>query len=508
MLFKDKSLETIVQSIADSRFEVQIEEDQIREKLKDFYRGIQETDDYLIKYGFERDDKKEPIPRGSVNLTQKIIDKISLVYKYAPRRRLDVTEQMDKEKKTKLAEGQVFEPEQDIYTDWININPWFNRSLKTTERYKNLLHRVLYRPFYFPEAQRWQFFCETDYEPHFIDGDPLHPFAYSYPVKRDTRDTTRVRLLREEDYYVFWSDDAYFIYDSAGRVFTSPPWNPDAPDFGGMNPFGKMPLVEFIKNDAVDRYDENVGAIQLVDANQQINVALMNINMTMHHQMYSQMYITGLSELESKNVRTSPFTTWLLPLDANAGILNYSPEITASMQQIREQIQIIAWSCNVSVQWAMEGTPESGFSLTVRNIDLHESRENDVEIAEIQEKAIYDAISYQQDYYYKTNQLSNEERKLKLPKDANPVIDFQEIDFPINQAEEIDRWERLIKNNIVSPVDWIMSENPDMTEQEAVEKFERNKQYNKKYGGFQDLLREKITQQGGQIQGGEKRLEF
>ena len=503
MLFKDKSLDIITQTIIDGRQQVRIDENNVREKLKDFYRGIQSDDKYLTVFGFKDDDGQEMIPRGSINLTRKIIDKISLVYKYAPSRQLDSTVQANKQKKLSLKEGEMFEPEQDIYDQWCGDHPWFNRSLKTAERYKNLLHRLLYRPFYFPDALRWQFFIETDYEPHFLDGDPLHPFAYSYPIKRNTTNTNFYQALKEEDFYVFWSDELYFIYSAEGQIYTKPPWNPDAPDYGGENPFKKSPLIELIKADAVDRYDESPGEVQLIEANQQINVAMMNINMCMHYQMYNQAYLSGLDELQAVP-KTGPYRTWILgPPEASAGILQYNPQLIQSMQTIREQIQTVAWTYDVSVEWAVEGTPASGFSLIVRNIDLLESRQDDVEVAEIQENDIYQSIAYQQDYYRRTGQLSQEERKTILPLNTKPIVDFEEIDFPVNQAEEIDRWKEKISANVATPVEWIQSENPDMTEEEAMQKFEKNKRINKKYGGFQDLIREKIEEQGGVINAGQ-----
>ena len=73
MLFKDKSLDIITQTIIDGRQQVRIDENNVREKLKDFYRGIQSDDKYLTVFGFKDDDGQEMIPRGSINLTRKIM---------------------------------------------------------------------------------------------------------------------------------------------------------------------------------------------------------------------------------------------------------------------------------------------------------------------------------------------------------------------------------------------------------------------------------------------------
>jgi len=236
MLFESKAEEIVKQTIAHARGEIRDTEDTLREKLKDFYNGIQGTDGYLMNYGFKDKFNKNILPPTTINITKKVIDKISLVYKRRPERELDITQQSRKEKE---------EEQQDVYRDWININSHINRALKTAERRMNLLGRVLFRPWYFVDSDRWEFFIETDYEPHFLKSDPIHPFAYSYLIKRDIREV-RPKNIREE-YWVFWSDELYFIYDNGGRVYTKPPWSSEdvQDDFGGINPFAVEAAITY-----------------------------------------------------------------------------------------------------------------------------------------------------------------------------------------------------------------------------------------------------------------------
>jgi hypothetical protein len=53
------------------------------------------------------------------------------------------------------------------------------------------------------------------------------------------------------------------------------------------------------------------------------------------------------------------------------------------------------------------------------------------------------------------------------------------MDFPVNQKEELERWDWEIKNNIVTPLDYMASENPEMTEDELLEQYNKNKALNK-----------------------------
>ena len=130
-----------------------------------------------MNYGFLYEDKSNIIPPATVNITKKTIDKISLVYKWQPRRELDITKEKNKQKRETLEEGVAFEPEKDAYSEWVALNPRIDRALKKAERMKNLLHHVLFRPWYWKETNKWEFYIETEFEPHFVKGDPIHPFC-------------------------------------------------------------------------------------------------------------------------------------------------------------------------------------------------------------------------------------------------------------------------------------------------------------------------------------------
>lgn len=473
MIFQDQSIELIRKGVFQLRNEAREAEDKVREKLKDFYWGRQFIDLYLADWGFKNKTGRTDIPKSILNITRKVIDKISLVYKYAPDRRLDI----------EMAEG---EDVQDPYSDWVGMTPRLDVSLKTAERQKNLLNKCLFRPVY--NKVKWNFFIETEYDAHFTEDDRLNPFAYSWPIKQDVN-SKFLKDVRDE-WWRFWSDEFYFMYNLGGEIKYD--------EFNGINPYGKMPFIELMDGICVDEYPAGHGAIELVAANEQINVALMNLNQMIHFQAFDQPYLTGIQKTDADKLEVGPHKYIVLPQDSTAGLLSYSPKIMECVDSIHKQIELIAWTYNLSISWGLEGSPASGFSLLIKNIDLLEAREDDVELAVMQEKELYQVLVAMQKYY-KSQGLCKDEPS--LPENTDVIIDFADIQFPVNQQEELDRWKFDIDMNAESVVSYIMSKNPDMSEEEAYQKFQQNKKWNGKLS-YRDLISQTIEKQGGEIKPG------
>ena len=449
MLFSDLSSDIIKAEIAKERREVVDQYEAVRERLKDFFEDRQTKNEYIRDWGFKLKDGSTDLPLQSVNITAKVLNKISLTYKYQPKRML-----MD------LPEGA-----EDSLALWYADQPEFGLGFKYAERYKNLLGKVLYRVHYDARRQVWFPFIETHYEAHFLEDDMIHPIAYSYPLRQDLTQPQNVR----EDWWVFWSDNDYFFYLPGSNKRKED-------EFGGLNPFKIMPMVEMRADYPVDQYD-TTGAWSLILANQNINIALNDLNLMIHHQAFDQPYVAGASEEEMVGMKFGA-NKILATSDPEVkfGLLGYSPKITESIEAIKFNIQTIAYTYNLAINWSIEGNPASGFSLLVQNIDLLEARHDDVELAVLYEKKMYKVLSKMQDHYRRHGMLKKDEPV--LPIDGKVSVDFTEIDFPINQAEEQSRWDWLIDKNAKTVIDLIMSENPDMSEEEAIEKYQRNKELN------------------------------
>jgi len=262
----------------------------------------------------------------------------------------------------------------------------------------------------------------------------------------------------------------------------------------GENPYGIMPMVELRKDFPVDQYD-CIGAVDLMTANKNVNIALNNLNLMIHKQAFDQLVISGQSPDDVKRVQTgADYAIVSDNPDTTYSLLGYSPKITESIEAIKANIQIIAYTYNLSIDWAIEGTPASGFSLVVKNIDLSEAREDDVELAELVEDQMYKIVSKMQDYHKTYKQLDPGEPM--LPLDAKIMVDFEEsLRLPVQQSEELASRDWDIKNNIRTPLDYMDS---DLDEEQKLEKYNRNKAINGNLSAI-DQVRNNLQQAGVEI---------
>lgn len=448
----------IKESIARARQENKAINETNRDKLDDFYHGRQYKAEYLENYGH----KDSQIPLTHLNITKKIIDKISLIYKYQPDRQL------------------IPEMEKDKYQEFIVQNPFLNVELKRAERLKNLFGNVLFRPMYY--NNKWNFWIETEWIPHFLEGNALVPIGYSIPVKRETTETERGKI-DDRQWYMYWSDEFYYWHDDDGMI----KYDSEYPD--GLNPFGRLPFLELRQDSAINEYWPE-GVIDLVDANEAINVALNDINYAVHFQAFNQPYGKGITQDQASTIKFGASNLiGLSEPDMELSLLNYSPQLTPAMEVVRKQIEMIGNMYNVNIQWSLQGTPPSGFSLLVQNIDLLEAREDDVNYAEVYEQEIYKIIQVQDKVLKLGLGLPELSEKTKL------VIDFQEINFPVNQKEEIERWNWEIENNIKTPIDYIQS-SQGLTEEEAEERYIQNKAVNERLSFREKMLKDELDKQG------------
>ena len=483
MLFESLAGDIVKQIKAQLKDDNAIVEDENIGKMQDFYENRQIdylADDALgLIFTEGKYAGQWKVPPSTFNITRQIIKKISLVYKYAPER-------------------SFAEQKENTYDEWAGFYPRFNMALKGAERYKNLLHRILFRPVFdtgFKDVggvqvptgyHGWRFFVEHEYDVHFLEGDPLNPIAFSIPIKQNTESTEAAD--QEDQLWLFMSKDYYFVHNADGE-----PVGKYKDENERKNPFGILPLVEMRKESAVTQYAVS-GAMDLVEANHAINVGMMDLSLMVHYQGHNQYWEnSGLDAKEWKNIVAGASSVWHFPENSEAGVLNPTPKIAESIEAIDKARSLIKENYHIMVDYSGDkATPASGFSLIVQNTDLMEAREDDVEIAKVYEKEIYDIISAMQKVY--SGKLPKGEPK--LPEGQRLVVNFADIDFPVNQHEELEMRNWDIDHDIKTPLDYM---DTDLNDDEKMELYLANKEINKTMSES-DKIRDNIVALGGTVE--------
>ena len=372
-----------------------------RDACIDYYK-YSGTEQYIRKYFKGR--LQKDIPLYTQNFAQRLINRISMVYKNAPIRNVD----------------------SDNYTEFINSKDY---QLKKIERLHNLLGTIAIKvcPDY---DGLMQYTPVVKFLPFCNEYDTDKPVAIAYKIGADPNDTNNKR-------YVFWSESDHFIFDSNGSRYA-----PSEDNAEMINPFGVLPFVFLQPATQVDEF-WNDGAKDIVIANRQIDIAM---TMLQHHirSAGGQFVIQG--RVDSNQIELGLNKAVIIE-EGSMTNLNPNIDINSIVDGIKFQLQHIFQNHHVTFDYGINGS-KSGVSLKIENLELIESREDEIEKYRIAEREIYAIEQTIAD-------------TLNTPLNSDFSIDFAEVEFPLTPEQEQARWDWFFANGIKDKIDYLMESDPD-----------------------------------------------
>ena len=119
--------------------------------------------------------------------------------------------------------------------------------------------------------------------------------------------------------------------------------------------------------------------------------------------------------------------------------------------------------------WSEDQVPESGFAKFLKNIELLENRDDDVQIWEEVEQQLFEKSRMVYNAHCKQGE--------KVPEDIELRVSYPEISFPESPTEKDSRWMLRIKAGLASLVDYYMQEE-GLDEAQALERAKKVAQHN------------------------------
>ena len=399
---------------------------QSRYKALDYYKG--NTKEYVHDYFSESTLSKVPI--GNVNITKRIINRISLVYMESPIR---------------------------TYTkeDVVDYFSGKDHKLQRLERMTNLLDGVLIKPCWRIKddgSECIEYDIIMDYEPIF-DTDPLKPHAIVYPIaqKAEVLDTT-------PEQFAYWDSENHFIFDKNGKMYT----HDDNPDM--VNPYGVLPFVECFRDGKpeTDYLDTNAST-DLIQTNLAINVAETNKNANIMFQSFGYLFVNGAG-IDKDTMQIGQDKVNYLGVDGSISIVSPPNAVPALDSSIQSSYKMLAQNYHLPISFVEGTTAASGVALKLRNTELTDDRKSDV--------------TRWRNIEFKLFEL---ERRIIAVEDGKDAGDLEDVDFSesvevLNDQEQRDKWEWELSKGLIDLADILMQKNPDLTREEAEAELEiRNK---------------------------------
>lgn len=371
-----------------------------------YYNG--RTEDFTETY-FNRNFSKK-IPIANVNITKRIIDRISLVYMVPPKR-------------------EYSKPE---ITDCF-IDKDFK--MQRLERMTNLLDSCLVKPTFRNGALDYDII--HDFEPMFGD-DPLRPIAYTYPLstKSEVMDAT-------PELFAYWDSENTFIYDRDGKIYDDPD-NPDHTNFYGILPFAEC----FREGRPEYAYLDTEPCNDIIKTNLVLNVAETNKSANIHYQSFGYIYANG-AQVDQKDLEIGQDQIYYLGVDGQLNVVSPPNSVPALTDSIKESYKMLAQNYHLPTSFADGTAAESGIALRLRNQELQDARKSDVTKWNALEHEIFE--------------IERQILTTELMMDAGTLesVDYNESVEVLTAQEQREQWEWELSQGIIDVADILMQKDPD-----------------------------------------------
>jgi len=377
----------------------------------EYYKGrsLPYTMDYFDTSLFEK------VPPANINVTKRIIDRVSLVYMKPPKRTYT------KEETPMLFHHKDFK-------------------LQRAERMCNLLDAVLIKPcmrFNDKNEMQIEYDIIFDYEPIFGD-DPLTPEAIVYPIA--SKDSV---LDDTPELHVYWDKENTYTFDNNGKIYTDE-MNPDM-----INPYGVLPFVECWRDGKPESsYMDTDASSDLIQTNTMINVAETNKNANIMFQSFGYVYVNG-SQIEKDTMEVGADKISFLGIDGTMNIVTPPNTVDSITTSITTAYKMLAQNYHIDISFVEGTTAQSGVAIKLRNQELTDERVSDVIRWQEVEKELFE--------------LERLMIAVDMGKDAGELeqVDFEENMEILSDTEQRDKWDWELSKGLIDEADILMQKDPD-----------------------------------------------
>lgn len=311
-------------------------------KLKDIIKKAISSEFARPETVFELSNRIVPL-----NITQKIINKLSMVYMESPMR-------------APLDKNPGDQELIDLYSDSLNVN----MIGKQANRFFKLHKHTAWMPFLDRDGiPRLRALPSQSYTP--ISDDPKEP----------ERPTAFVKHLNKEidpanQRFSIWTDDEFLIVDGKGNVQLNDMLALNNPN--GENPFGKVPFVYISENDdgnLIPISDDDLITMQVA-----ICLLLTDLAFASKYQLWSIFVIEGADG--SQKIELNPNSVINIPPGAKLTTVKPETDIDKALSLIESLISLLLTTKNLSVGDISGMVKAEGASGVAKMIDRSETTED------------------------------------------------------------------------------------------------------------------------------------
>tara|TARA_R110002020_G_scaffold10104_6_gene39178 strand:- start:472 stop:1848 length:1377 start_codon:yes stop_codon:yes gene_type:complete len=397
-------------------------------KLIDYYNGdntVQYTEEYFQSKSFQE------VPVSEFNLTRRFVDKMSRVYSLGASR--TVNKQSDYDLLTRHKDFKM----------------------KHIEKMTRLLGTIAVGIEWKEDANGQNYF---EYKPiyNFDVGldihDPYTPTSITYPLLLPHDDPFNT----DKVLYAYWDKEHYCIMDADGNI-----------EYEEANYYGVLPFIFLHKDHQITDFF-CYPAVDVMNANELINILFTEMNLGMRFQMFGQYAATGLYENE-KIERAGSDQMIILPEGANIDILSPNSNIGDALKLARSIMEIVAQSNHLSISFSETNRdrPQSGIALKIKELESFQDYQDDLDLWSHYERLFFELEA----------RIAAANGHAMATKFG---VDFNEPEYPMSIQDEVLKHQFAIDNNLMTHAQILQKKNKDLTIEQAQKIVDENRETNGK----------------------------
>jgi len=376
-----------------------------------------------------------------LNLIQKIVKKLAMVYRSPPSRSPALDLESDKEFIS------LYEKETDINAFQKLLNRYFKLSKHAAiESYVNE-----------QGAPALQVLAAHQFTP--ISDSKIDPTLATYMVKHISWGKDK-----KSQVHIVWSDAEHYTMDGMGKIIESP----DEKE----NPYGVMPIIHV--KETLDRLipveDDDLVSMQVA-----ICLLLTDLSLGMKYRLWGIIYIIGA---KGDKFSFNPNSVLYLPRDSKGelpqvGSIRPEFNATEALQMVETLVGMLlstkslkpgSVTGNLSTQNA-----SSGIAKMLDEAEVTEDKQDQVAFFIKQERELFAIVRTQMNIWGEAGMLNSLWMPMRLSEDFELQIRFPDMK-PVQTEKEIVETESLkLETKLTTHKRAVMSSNPELTEEEADE---------------------------------------
>lgn len=241
--------------------------------------------------------------------------------------------------------------------------------------------------------------------------------------------------------YTRWTRTGATLHDYKGNSI---------PTETAGNPYGALPFVFAFDGYPLDSFFLP-GGDDLTEAQESVNVALVNLWRAVEIQAHGQAYASGITATEA--LATGPDRAIILPEGGTFGFAAPNTPVGSILSAIEYVVKSTAIANNLNPStFEIDRRGESGVAKLIEDQALIEAREDDIERWRDYEAQLFNLLKL----------VVNTELPGTIPEDAALSVDFAEPRETLGENQRLEAYSRRLALGIWSPVDALMADNPDV----------------------------------------------